>query len=106
MLRLPRKKDHAFGFDPPAFGFDPLQNATPVTFWHVRVRFRPPVLKRGPNIARSVSTLGTRSVSTPSLLEQGPHHAKSQVPACIYLFIYVYLHIHREGEKEKERNIV
>ena len=44
VLRLPRKKDHAFGFDPPAFGFDPLQNAMPVTFWHVRVRFRPPVL--------------------------------------------------------------
>ena len=47
-LRLPRNINIAFGFDPPAFGFDPLRNATPVTFWH-----------------------GSRSVSTPCTLK-GP----------------------------------
>ena len=47
-LRLPRNINLAFGFDPPAFGFDPLRNATPVTFWH-----------------------GSRSVSTPCTLK-GP----------------------------------
>ena len=32
VLRLPHEMDQAFGFDPLALGFDPLQNATPVTF--------------------------------------------------------------------------
>ena len=84
------KKDHAFGFDPSMFGYDPLSNATPVTFWHVRVQgknkrisskvlhlprkkehafgFDPSMFGYDPlhDVARSVSTLGARSVSTPA----------------------------------------
>ena len=65
-LRLPQEMDPAFGFDPLAFGFDPLQSATPVTFLAHSRSVSTPCRKRGPDIAPSVSTPGTRSVSTPS----------------------------------------
>ena len=99
-LRLPQEMDPAFGFDPLAFGFDPLQSATPVTFLAHSRSVSTPCRKRGPDIARSVSTPGTRSVSTPSPFVGVCHQCatrtlSSYVCVCDTTNIYKYTtHLH------------
>ena len=64
------------------FGFDPLQNATCHVFGMFAFAFGP-CPKRGPGIARSVSSLGTRSASTPQPPEEQRHMdqaAQVQIP--------------------------